>query len=64
MYIEEVQYSLLCATVYFDNLWKNKKENNSFFFLEFQFPDNILKTKKSENCVPNAQKLVHYLETN
>ena len=46
MYVEEIQYSLLCATVYFDNLWKNKKENNSFFFLEFQFLDNILKTKK------------------
>ena len=51
MYIEELPYSLLCATVYFDNLWKNKKENNSLFFFEFQFLDNILKTKKSQNCV-------------
>ena len=67
MYIEELPYSLLCATVYFDNLWKNKKENNSFFFCEFQFPDNILKTKKKDKTVcylSNAQKPIHFLETN
>ena len=40
MYLEELQYSLLCATVCFDNLWTNNNENNSFFFLEFQFPEN------------------------
>ena len=54
-------------TVYFDNLWKNKKENNSFFFCEFQFLDNISKTKKRVKTVhylPNAQKPVHFLETN
>ena len=58
MYVEELPYSLLCATVYFDNLWKNKKENNSLFFFEFQFLDNILTTKKkSKLCyLPNAQK--------
>ena len=67
MYIEELPYTLLCATVYFDNLCKNKKENNSIFFFEFQFLDNILKTKKQVKTVhylPNAQKPVCFLETN
>ena len=59
MYVEELPYSLLCATVYFDNLWKKKKKNNSLFFFELQFPDNILKTQKKVKTVhylPNAQK--------
>ena len=59
MYLEELQYSLLCATVYFDNLWTNN-ENNSFFFLEFQFPDNTCTVALCTTCLMHRNQYIFW----